>query len=87
MSLTGTQLSGLQPKSHAEITRDFFSHLQIKNPNITLDDAILRFEQASEDSLDEFAKKRLRTGDSYRKVYKRFWFTQRTVQESSVADK
>ena len=70
---TGTQLSGLQPKSHAEITREFFSHLLLQNPNLTLDDAILRFENASEATLDEFAQQRFRTGESYRKVYKPFW--------------
>ena len=33
--VTAKQLTGLEPKTHAEITRDFFTFLCQKNPDIT----------------------------------------------------
>ena len=66
---------GLQPKSHADITRDFFAGLRRKDPRITLDAAILRFENAADSysTLEAFATARCRTAESYRVVYSPYW--------------
>ena len=73
--VTAQELTGLQPRSHADITRDFFADQRRKDPNVSLDDAILRFENAADSypSLHAFATARCRTAESYRKVYRPFW--------------
>ncbi len=52
-----------------KITVDFFKNLIDNDSNITLDDAILKFENSEIKSLDEFAKTKNRTADGYRKAY------------------
>ena len=73
--VTGRELSGLQPKTHCEITRDFFNRLREENPKTTLDAAILKFENAFESykTLEAFATVRCRTAESYRDVYMLYW--------------
>tara|TARA_Y100001970_G_C14094563_1_gene781910 strand:- start:196 stop:453 length:258 start_codon:yes stop_codon:yes gene_type:complete len=73
--VTAKQLTGLEPKTHAEITRDFFTSLQQQHPTITIDKAILHFENATNHykTLDAFAKARARTATSYRNVYLPYW--------------
>ena len=73
--VTGTELSGLQPKTHADITRDFFLEAKRRDPNITFDSAILLFENAADSyaTLDAFATARCRTAASYREVYSPYW--------------
>ena len=73
--VTGIELTGLQPKTHAEITRDFFTNIRANDPTITFDDAILRFENGTSTytTLDTFATARCRLAESYRKVYRPYW--------------
>ena len=52
-----------------KITIDFFRELISKNPDITLDHAILKFENSEIDSLHEFAISKNRTVEGYRKAY------------------
>ena len=53
-----------------EITIEFFSNLRHRNPDITLDKAILRFENGDEfDNLEDFATSKNRTVESYREAY------------------
>jgi|APSaa5957512535_1039671.scaffolds.fasta_scaffold142079_1 hypothetical protein len=53
-----------------EITIEFFASLRYRNPNITLDEAILRFENCDEfDNLEDFATSKNRTSNSYREAY------------------
>ena len=73
--VTGTELAGLQPKTHAEITRNFFTNIRVNNPTVTFDAAILRFENGASTytTLDTFATARCRLAESYRKVYRPYW--------------
>ena len=54
-----------------QITIDFFEDLLQKNPDITLDQAILEFEDVNNeyDNLEEYSKKKHRTVDIYRESY------------------
>ena len=53
-----------------EITIEFFANARYRNPNITLDEAILKFENGDQyDNLESFAKSKNRTIESYRKAY------------------
>ena len=53
-----------------EITIEFFANLRHRNTNITLDEAILRFENGDEfDNLKDFATSKNRTAKSYREAY------------------
>ena len=57
-------------KQAREITIEFFSNLRHRNPSITLDEAILRFENGDEfDTLENFAMSKNRTAESYREAY------------------
>ena len=51
-----------------------FISLIIEKPDITLDEAILRFENAKGNTtLEEFAETKMRIADSYRKSYKPYF--------------
>ena len=54
-----------------KIARDFFIEKLKENPKITLDNAILKFEDTKNEFkiLDEFSKNKTRTVESYRKAY------------------
>ena len=54
-----------------QITIDFFKDLLEKNPDITLDQAILEFEDYNNkyDNLEEYSKKKHRSLEIYRKSY------------------
>lgn len=53
-----------------EITIEFFANLRHRNPSITLDEAILRFENGDEfGNLEDFAMSKSRTAESYREAY------------------
>ena len=53
-----------------EITIEFFANLRHRNPGITLDEAILRFENGEEFcNLKDFATSKSRTVESYREAY------------------
>ena len=53
-----------------EITIEFFANLRHRNPGITLDEAILRFENGEEFyNLEDFATSKSRTAESYREAY------------------
>ena len=50
-----------------------FNQFIKENPNITLDEAILRFENAPvNQSLEVFAKSKMRTAESYQRIYRPF---------------
>ena len=54
-----------------QITIEFFESLLEKNPDITLDEAILKFEDVNNEfnSLEEYSKKRHRSVEIYRESY------------------
>jgi hypothetical protein len=54
-----------------KITIDYFEKLINKNNNITLDEAILKFEHADNtfNSLEEFSKSKHRSINNYREAY------------------
>ena len=53
-----------------KITIDYFCKLIIENKNITLDEAILKFENADNfKNLEEFSKSKSRTVENYRDAY------------------
>ena len=58
-----------------KIARDFFVEKLKENPNITLDEAILKFEDTKNEfsTLEEFVKDKTRTVESYRKAYKKIF--------------
>tara|TARA_B100000524_G_C23497609_1_gene315750 strand:+ start:329 stop:652 length:324 start_codon:yes stop_codon:yes gene_type:complete len=58
-----------------KIARDFFIEKLKENPNITLDEAILKFEDTKNEysTLEEFVKDKTRTVESYRKAYKKIF--------------
>ena len=56
-----------------QIVQKFFTETQQCNPGISLDEVILLFENASNDSLEEFAKNKHRTAESYRQTYSKFY--------------
>ena len=53
--------------------RNYFRGLREKEPNIGLDEAILRFEKSDEKSLRVFARKRGRTAEGYRESYGKYF--------------
>ena len=57
-----------------KITVDFFLELHEKNRYITLDEAILKFENSNENSLEEFAKTKNRTAEGYREAYSDMYY-------------
>lgn len=65
------EMKYLKSKRQArEITIEFFANLRHRNPDITLDEAILRFENGDEfDNLEDFATSKNRTANSYRDAY------------------
>ena len=52
-----------------KITTNYFLELMQKDKNISLDNAILNFENSNNQNLEEFAKSKNRTAESYRKAY------------------
>ena len=52
-----------------KLTTNFFLDLLQKNKNISLDDAILKFENSENNSLEEFSRSKNRTAESYREAY------------------
>ena len=54
-----------------ELTVKFFMDLLCQNPKITLDEAILKFEDVDKKytNLEDFAKDKNRDGHGYRKAY------------------
>ena len=58
-----------------KIARDFFVEQLKEDPNITLDDAILKFEDPKNEfsSLEEFVKDKTRTVESYKNAYKKIF--------------
>ena len=74
ITITANALTGLQI-DEKQLTKSVFHLYKCQNPNITLDEAILRFEKSECATLEEFARSKHRTAASYRKVYRPF-FTQ-----------
>ena len=73
MFLKAYEITGLH-LSNEDFTKSVFDTIKKKNPNITLDKAILIFEKAPEDiTLEEFAKRKSRTAEGYRKVFKTYF--------------
>ena len=58
-----------------KIARDFFVEQLKENSNITLDEAILKFEDTKNEfsTLEDFVKDKTRTVESYRKAYKKIF--------------
>jgi len=57
-------------------TKIEFDKIKKNNPQITFDNAILLFENAPKDiSLEQFAITKMRTADSYRKVFQDYFYS------------
>lgn len=56
-----------------QIVKKFFAETQQCKPEISLDEVILLFENSSHKSLEEFAKNKHRTAESYRQTYSKFY--------------
>ena len=56
-----------------QLTKSVFHLYKCQNPKITLDEAILRFEKSECATLEEFARSKHRTAESYRRVYRPFY--------------
>ena len=54
----------------SRITVEFFSRLLLADPRISLDQAILGFEMAADDTLGDFARNKMRKEEDYRTVYR-----------------
>jgi len=75
-------------KAAEELTITEFGNMLLKNPSITLDEAILIFENAPEgQTLEEFAITKMRTAESYRNTNRKFFkIAQRRVKDISNLD-
>lgn len=62
----------LYQKKSEQIVFDFFTNEKKINPDISLDELILKFENSNISNLNEFAKSKDRDAESYRNVYKKF---------------
>lgn len=57
-----------------EITITAFVEMMLKNPDITIDDAILKFENVQDGiSLGEFAESKTRTRENYISAYRKYF--------------
>lgn len=74
MFLKAYEITGLR-LSNEDFTKSVFDTIKRKNPNITLDKAILIFEKApTHVTLEEFAKRKSRTAEGYRNVFKTYFY-------------
>ena len=74
ITINANALTGLKI-DEKQLTKSVFHLYKCQNANITLDEAILRFEKSKCATLEEFSRSKHRTAASYRKVYRPF-FTQ-----------
>ena len=51
----------------------FFYNCIKKNKHISLDDCILLFENSKHKNLNDFSKSKMRTPESYRQIYHKFY--------------
>ena len=65
----------LSKKKAERIIIHFFNEEIKKNPSITLDDLILKFEMnnVKEKSLEKYAQSKNRDAQSYRNIYKKYY--------------
>jgi hypothetical protein len=68
------ELAGVVPRPEFQVTIDVFRTLLHKHPTLSLDQAILSFEQAPEGvTLMEFADRKHRTAEGYRQRFRPFF--------------
>lgn len=73
MELPAYEIAGLQ-LSYEQHTKNEFAKIKKKWPNVTLDQAILIFENAPKDiSLNEFACQKQRTVQGYRNIFGKYF--------------
>ena len=60
-------------KQAEKIIIDFFYKCIKKNKHICLDDCILLFENSKYTNLNDFSKSKMRTPESYREIYDKFY--------------
>ena len=65
-----------------QITIEFFESLLEKNPDVTLDEAILKFEDVRNEfnSLEEYSKKRHRSVEIYRESYSKLFDSAKRIK-------
>ena len=63
----------ISKKKSEKIITDFFNEEIKKNPSITLDDLILKFEMTNETNLENYAQSKNRDANSYRNIYKKYY--------------
>lgn len=63
----------ISKKKSEKIIKDFFNEEIEKDPLVTLDDLILKFEMTDEKNLENYAKSKNRNADNYRKLYKKYY--------------
>ena len=67
------EIAGLKI-TNEQLTKSEFNIIKKKNPDITLDNAILIFEKANSGiTLEKFAYNRQRTANGYRNVFRKFF--------------
>ena len=70
----GYEIAGLKI-SNESFTKSEFDIIKRKHPGITLDEAILTFENVETGaSLEKFALKRQRTAENYRRVFGKYFY-------------
>ena len=62
----------ISKKKSEKIITDFFNEEIKRNPSVTLDDLILKFEMTDETNLENYAQSKNRNAESYRQIYKKF---------------
>ena len=68
------EIAGLKI-TNEQFTKSEFDIIKRKNPDITLDNAILIFEKAKKGvTLEKFALERHRTAESYRRVFGKYFY-------------
>ena len=76
MQRTACEITGLRPLSNQEHTHNEFKKIINAAPTISLDEAILVFENAPPHiSLDEFATSKQRSADGYRLAFSTYFYS------------
>ena len=71
-------------KQAENIIIDFFYNCIKKNKHISLDDCILLFEKSQHKNLNDFSKSKMRTPESYRETYHKFYITSKNKLNKKI---
>ena len=71
-------------KQAEKIIIDFFYNCIKKNNHICLDDCILLFENSKHNNLNDFSKSNMRTPESYRQIYHKFYLISKNKIKKNI---